>query len=468
MKYLLSALLVIFAFSQTKAQYLDEISKKLHEPKALRKDVDFVQRKLEKEHINLYKFISKKALDHKFDSLRASITKPMISLKFNARLMTVLSAIGDGHLISTYNGKRFTPLDMEYLQKPKKQNGLYNLDYVIVNKHLYVKQNNGPDEHIKRGDEIISIDNKAAAQIIDTMMCMIASDGYNTTFKKSVINADNFINYYNFYWDRKDTNSIELKSNNTVKKIDLLPPTQSNVGLNLNNAKPISYKFLKPDSSIAYLKVRTFMLDSTFKNFEDIFNTIKQAKSKVLVLDLRGNGGGLISHSSNLFSYLTTKPANFFNRPDELIKGYLIPGLNKLRDQQIKWLKQSNYHAQVLLQHNGFWGDLYVLTDGGTFSAASLLTANLKKYRQATIVGEETGGSRNIWTAGIMKSEVLPESKMTLTYGILPFTFGDVSDNTGRGTMPDVLINYTIDDYLAKRDLEMEWVMRDVEKKDLK
>jgi C-terminal processing protease CtpA/Prc len=91
-----------------------------------------------------------------------------------------------------------------------------------------------------------------------------------------------------------------------------------------------------------------------------------------------------------------------------------------------------------------------------------MITANLKKYREVTIVGEETGGSRNIWTAGQMKTEVLPESKMLLVYGILPFTFGDTTDNTGHGIMPDVAITYTIEDILAKKDLEMDWVKKDI------
>jgi hypothetical protein len=464
MKYLLSFISLIFMSTYTRAQYLDEISTKLHDPKALRKDVDFVRRKLEKEHINLYKFISKKELDFKFDSLKETITQPMISLKFNARLMTVLSAIGDGHMLSSYDGKKFTPSDMEYLQKPKKQTGLSNLDYVLVNKHLYVKQNNGDDESIKRGDEILTINNKPASEIIDTMMRMIASDGYNTTFKRFIINKDNFVNYYNFYWNRKDTVAVELKSNNTIRNVNLLPPLQTNVGINVNNTQQITYKFLKNDSSLAYLKVNTFMLDSTFKGFEDIFKMIKQANAKTLVLDLRGNTGGNIAWAGNLFSYLTTKPADFFNRPEELIKNYLIPGLNKLRDRQIKWYKVSNFYAKISVKNNGFKGNLYVLTDGGTFSAGSMVAANLKKYRAVTLVGEETGGSRNIWTAGQMKSEILPESKMTLSYGILPFTFGDQTDNTGHGTMPDVPVNYTIEDYLAKKDLEMEWVMKDMEK----
>ncbi|MFD2144225.1 S41 family peptidase [Mucilaginibacter antarcticus] len=294
MKYILSALLLMFAVSQTQAQYVDEISKKLHDPKELRKDIDFARRKLEKEHINIYKFISKKALDHKFDSLKKAITSPMISLKFNARLMTVLSTIGDGHLSSTFEYSKFSPSDMDYLQRPKKQSGLKTLDYILVNNRLYVKQNNGDDTSIKTGDEILSIENKPVAAIIDTIMRTLASDGYNTTFKKVMINNNDFSQYYGFIWGAKDTMPIELKSNNLIRKVKLMPQEKSNVELRINNTKPVTYKFLRPDSSIAFLKVRTFMLDTSFKGFDDIFKTFKKSNSKILVLDLRGNTGGAL------------------------------------------------------------------------------------------------------------------------------------------------------------------------------
>ncbi|MES2376948.1 MAG: S41 family peptidase [Bacteroidota bacterium] len=467
MRNILYTICLLLVTGYSKAQYLDEIFKKLHDPKELRKDVDFVRRKLEKEHINLYKFITKKELDYKFDSLKQAINKPMISLQFNARLLSVLSTIGDGHLASIFDQAKFSTADMEYLQRPKKQRGIGTLDYRVLNKKLYIKQNNTGDNSIKVGDEIVSIENKPADKIIDTMMRSIPSDGYNQTYKTFTLNQGQFDQFYNFLWDAKDTTIIELKQNNTTRLVYLKPPIASNVVMKINNAPNISYKFLKPDSTIVFLKVRTFMLDSTFKGFDEIFKTIKKAKTKTLVLDLRGNTGGKLGWSSNLFSYLTTKPGYFFNKPDELIKNYLIPGLNKLRDKQIKWYKQYNLYSQVLLQRDGFWGDLYVLTDGGTFSAASLLTANLKKYRAVTIVGEETGGSRNIWTAGEMKTEILPESKMLLVYGILPLTFGDLTDNTGRGTMPDIPINYTIADIMAKKDLEMDWVLKDITKKAL-
>ena len=50
MKKTLLALFLFLLTTNSKAQYLDEVSVKLHQPKELKKDVDMVQTLLEKDH----------------------------------------------------------------------------------------------------------------------------------------------------------------------------------------------------------------------------------------------------------------------------------------------------------------------------------------------------------------------------------------------------------------------------------
>ena len=45
--------------------------------KQLKSDIDFVHKKLQKLHPELYWYISKEKLDFKFDSLKSAITAPM-------------------------------------------------------------------------------------------------------------------------------------------------------------------------------------------------------------------------------------------------------------------------------------------------------------------------------------------------------------------------------------------------------
>jgi len=62
-------------------QYNRKLAEKKN-PKDLQEDVDYLYRKLQAYHPQLYWYISKKELDYKFDSLKSSITEPMTSQEF--------------------------------------------------------------------------------------------------------------------------------------------------------------------------------------------------------------------------------------------------------------------------------------------------------------------------------------------------------------------------------------------------
>ncbi|WP_293744663.1 hypothetical protein [uncultured Pedobacter sp.] len=63
-----------------------------------------------------------------------------------------------------------------------------------------------------------------------------------------------------------------------------------------------------------------------------------------------------------------------------------------------------------------------------------------------------------------LRSLSLPASQLLLRYGTLPAFFGDITSIDGRGVIPDVPITYQIEDYLAPKDLELAWVLKDIKK----
>ncbi len=65
-----------------------------------------------------------------------------------------------------------------------------------------------------------------------------------------------------------------------------------------------------------------------------------------------------------------------------------------------------------------FDGDLYVIINGCSFSAASILASNLKGLNRAVLVGEETGGTALGTVAGKMAAFRLPASKLYFTFGL--------------------------------------------------
>lgn len=462
MKRFAIVLALIFGNIIAKAQFLDEISVKLHDPSDLKKDVWLAQTILEKENPNLYLYISKKQLNKKFDSLRNTIREPITSIGLYVKLLSVISYIGDGHLTINLDFTKLSLDDVAVLKKPSLQHPIYQFDYHVIANRLYVIKNATADSSIKVGTEILAINKVPAAKLIDSLSQYITSDGFNTTYKKFLMNKGYFAERYRFLYPKKEPLTFDLRSEQGIKELTLNSFQKVSYSLSVSPLPTVEYKLLSPDSNIAYVKIRTFYNDDKFVGYDSIFSDIKKRNLETLIIDLRDNIGGATHWSSSVYSYLIDTPTYFYRLPSEIIKQKILFDNPQIRN----WAKRASTYKfpTVKPKASGFRGKIYVLINGGSFSATSLLAANLQNLKNVTFVGEETGGSKNIWTAGVMKNVTLPATKLLLTYGNIPAYFGNINEIDGKGVMPDIPISYDIEQYLAKKDLEVEWVIKDIAK----
>jgi len=465
MKFSAFVFLVLFfgTASGLNAQYLDQLFKQLYPPSDLRQDIDLVQTTLEREHPNLYLYISKQALDYKFDSLRKAIDKPITPTALYIQLQRVISSIGDGHLMLEIDHSKLTPQDIAFLKKPSLQHPIYQFGYYVTGKRLFITKNLSPDSAIVKGTEILSINGVTAARLIDSLNAYITGDGYNTTYKRHLMNAGIFAERYRFLFPQKDPLDISLRSSGGLRKIKLEPRQEKGYD-SVGGVKPpnAEYKLLTADSNIAYLKVRTFYNGNDYVGYHGFFEDIGKRKLKTLIIDLRGNTGGELGWAASIYSHLIDSPKYFFRLPEEIKQQKKLYENERIRNW-IDKLSKSDYGV-IQPYPTTFKGKIYVLIDGGSFSSSAVLTASLKGLKNVTLVGEETGGSKNVMTAGVQKSIILPQSQLLLRYGNVPAYFGDITSIDGRGVMPDVPITYEIEDYLAGKDLEMDWVLKDIGK----
>ena len=114
---------------------------------------------------------------------------------------------------------------------------------------------------------------------------------------------------------------------------------------------------------------------------------------------------------------------------------------------------------------NHFTGKIYVLINGGSFSASCLLSSTLKANKDITFVGEETGGGFNATVAGLLPVLSLPNSKLPLRLGLMDVKTSNQTDVFGHGIYPDKEIIPTIQDKIDNKDPEMEWILNDIKSK---
>jgi hypothetical protein len=101
-----------------------------------------------------------------------------------------------------------------------------------------------------------------------------------------------------------------------------------------------------------------------------------------------------------------------------------------------------------------FEGKTFLLTSHYTNSAAVVFAAAFKYNEMGTIVGRETGGRESF-----MSDAILIELPGTTLRAKIPVAILElVGDNPSRGVLPDVEVEYSIEDYLAGRDRHLDAV----------
>lgn len=245
--------------------------------------------------------------------------------------------------------------------------------------------------------------------------------------------------------------------------------------------------YISADSTVAVLKIKGFKHFHHKKAYDSIFNEIQQNKVKTLVLDLRNNGGGSLAEIHNLYSYLTAEPFVFIdtikvtNRTSlatnrlraiplagkivlsPFILYTTVKGIVSVRkgknDEYYLFNKQTKVTEP---KANQFDGKLFVLINGGSFSASCILSSNLKSTNRATFIGEETGGTYNGTVAGTMPVLTLPNSKLRLRVGLQKIAATGTTAEFGRGIMPDVTIIETPEQIIDKSDPHIEWILQNL------
>nr|WP_245405039.1 S41 family peptidase [Chryseobacterium sp. SSA4.19] len=240
---------------------------------------------------------------------------------------------------------------------------------------------------------------------------------------------------------------------------------------------------------MAYIKVKSFSRAYSLQFYKKAFRKIKEAKSSYLIIDVRNNYGGSLAEIHNLYSYLSPEPYVLI-KPSEVVSGtsplktnyfwkgsfleYIFKGLTYpaffLAQTFSTYKKDGKFYYRMKADKESkpnddvFTGKVFVLMNGGSFSASSILTAKLKNDKNAVLVGEETGGANDGTVAGFYSYQQLPNSKIDLPIGLLLVQPNITFTYTKKGVLPDVTIKETMDDIIGKNDPQLEWILKEIDR----
>ena len=505
------ALLLLLVFF-TSCVSVKKYNEKLQIPlsvEELRKDVDFANNKLQQLHPNLYWYISKEKLDYKFDSLKTTITKPLKPNEFYQKLAPVISQIREGHLRLVAAGRRLTRKEIKHLKKQKGLLSRYN--FVLDKDRIFVLDNADKIPNMDVGTEILSIKDIPAKDLMEKYRPFVNSDGFNTTFQKYIL-ARRWPSYFTAEYGILDSVKVETQFKNEIKTFYLRREkisteekkstekenkklTKSQSGKTKDyNIRTKSYnrdlQFPTKDSTVAYMKIKTFSGTYSRKFYKESFAALKNSPADILILDVRDNLGGSLSEINNLYSYLVPEQfkfiedievtsrfsmfhADYFKGSSPFLKPFLLAGypvyllgtaLSVKKESDRFYLRNNGIFALKKPKENNFKGKVYVLINGSSFSASSLIASKLKDEGRAFLVGEETGGANDGTVAGRYSTEKLPNSKLYLPIGLMLIQPHIDFTNTKKGVTPHQEILLTTQQILEKKDIQLNWILDDIKK----
>jgi hypothetical protein len=414
------------------------------EPEEVRDEIDFLRKAVYEGHPRPFEFASRAEMDGLFAEI-AAMEEPISRWELFRRVAPVIARLGCGHT-SLIPGSR-------YVRAFIGGGSVLPLRGVIINGRLYVSQAYDESAMPLLGQEILSINDFEAHEIIDRLVGSQSRDGFNPALAVYEVN-DLFPFHYHLLMERARKFLIRARSEVGVReyRLSAVPTRQvldeyrrQNPRRNYFHVRSRLEPVVLAESDAAYLGIPSFQgFGRNREAMEQFFESIDRQGISHLVIDLRGNTGGDPILATLLLRYLLSEPFHYLDDSNEAVEKFTDFGFERY-DQQIAPFRESGYR-----------GDLYVLIDGGSFSQTGQVASMLKVAGIAVFIGQESGGSFSCNDSSTMIE--MPHSGFRLKLARTGFETTAQSLPRGRGIIPDVVIQSSIEDLLSGRDPVLEWV----------
>lgn len=193
--------------------------------------------------------------------------------------------------------------------------------------------------------------------------------------------------------------------------------------------KEIKIKTVKSsvlDKNIGYIQITSFIGSTTPNEFLEALEKTKNTQG--LILDLRGNTGGLLPNAVFI--------ANLF-----IPKGNIVSIVGR-----------NGYKYDINAQDTKFGvkKPTIVLVDGNSASASEILSGALKDYNKAKLLGTKTYGK------GMVQKIIPMPNETGLNLTVAKYLTPNGTDINKKGITPDIKVNLSIQDVKNNNDAQLQ------------
>ena len=429
-------------------------------------------------HPDVYAYISEDSLNAIKINIQKKFKDGLTLEAFHVLVRQYIRNIHCGHTVARPSE------DWYALQKNDSKLLTFNVFY--VNDKVYVKEYLGVDSALAKGVEILSINQITTSKIVADMKAIQERDGFSESYDNRKVERY-FSTYFLFLYGRKDHYTV-LYQHNGNKDSVIIEGGKFKKQKAKTSTIDTSKFSLGPKSSFAELKyfsnlpntalfdINSFDSKGYNKFYKSVFKELKAKSVNNLIIDLRDNGGGYFPHGNNLLRYLMPQQFNFtFSRDKGKVKkqAYLAMDFfskmtkslfNLIPDKDKNDPRRNYVLSYKPRKKNHFDGQLYVFINGNSFSLSSYTAAQLSNGSNAIFIGEETGGGKSGSNALLLYNLTLPETKIRINLPYYHLDHGIKNPLDNRGLMPDYKLEYSIEDLMQGRDIDLEQVEKLIKK----
>jgi hypothetical protein len=424
-------------------------STKILAPDQLKSDLDLVKKALETRHPEMHKYISSEEFGSLYNSTRELLNKPMPVRDFYCIMSPLISSLKCGHT------KWIAPNGDGYY--PFYQTDLFPLRLFFKDRRAYIISHYSGQE-VPVLSEVISINGEPLNCIIEFLLQRLSfADGNSTQGKYYELN-NFFPGIYSTFYGPSAGYEIELlnKDQKTESCIyrgvtkELIDAYMKRVSV--TDQPP--YTFSMIDNNTGWMDIDRFFSypgEPGFKKFlKKSFRQLKNRNVQNLVIDLRGNEGGIEKRGIDLYKYLALAPFRYYDNISvkkqrkegfDEDKSFVFKCLN-LFISRVKNTLPFAFHKGLKRQkpfQEAFHGKLFLLIDGQSYSVTTEFASRAKSDGRAIIIGQESAGGYALNTSGLFSIITLPHSKIVLGVPLLGFNMSVRPDKNpvDRGIIPD-------------------------------